>query len=208
MEKQNTTKEVRERMAGMIARKQKDMFEIESAIAEQMDALTAANSMIRDAIERTDPGDYEDAKKAKHKAENTIEMYSRRLEQLREREYLTEKESDEVIDQLLEYEATLDEEFRRDIKAPLQKAAEVLQAYKNAMFETESTLREWQEEIHANYNTRGGSSFYDPETGGYTDRSPRPVPVHYEFYYGINESNIIGKLLNNPVIMELYQDEQ
>ena len=100
-----------------------------------------------------------------------------------------EEDSDKVVDSLLAYEAQLAADFKAAAAVHLKKLAELLKDYKAEVQDTENTLTSWQRDIHANYNTRGGSTYYDEFTGQHTHRSPRPVPVHQMPYTGCDEAH-------------------
>ena len=135
------------------------------------------------------------AKKTKHKAQTAAEMYSGRYDQLEKQEYISEKESDEVIDSLLQYEVQLELDFKKALADPLKKLAKIHADYMDAVEDTERTLTAWQQEIHANYNTRGAMARKDPQTGKITNRSERPVPVHQLPYNGCDEAAHLGLYL-------------
>ena len=152
---------------------------------------------LKQATEEMNVDSYEAAKNQKHKAQTALDMYNGRYNQIKQQEYISEADSDKVVDSLLAYEGTLAEDFKAAVAEHLKALAGLLKDYKDAVRDTEVTLTNWQRDIHANYNTRGSSQFYDELTGKHTDRSPRPVAVHTMPYTGCAEaarlSDYLGK---------------
>ena len=152
--------------------------------------LRAASEAMEKATKELDSGAYEKAKAAAQRAEDKAGMIDARFSQVQRRELITEAESDEVIDSLLQYETDLSEGFRDAIAGPLEHLAELLAAYKKEIRAVETFISRWSADIHANHRTRGASLFFD-ENGGYTDRSTTPVPVHSQPYKGCTEAAVL-----------------
>lgn len=128
--------------------------QIEQAEAEYM---TASNDM-KEAMEQTDLPRYTEAKRAQLDAKNKKEMFSGRLKQIRAKEYLTEAESDEVIDSLLQYEEEIATKYGNRTAEIIATLKNVHKEYKDAVNAAERTIQQWTNEIHANYNSRGRST--------------------------------------------------
>ena len=114
---------------------------------------------------------------------------------IQKQEYISEAESDAVIDSLLAYEKELEEGFKTAAADPLKQLAKIHAGYLDAVKDTESVIDAWQRDIHANYNTRGGASFFDEFTGQHINRSPAPIPVHRMPYTGCSEAAERGTYL-------------
>lgn len=166
--------------------------QIEQAEAEYM---TASNDM-KEAMEQTDLARYTEAKRAQLEAKNKKEMFSGRLKQIRAKEYLTEAESDEVIDSLLQYEEEIATKYGNRTAEIIATLKNVHKEYKDAVNATERTIQQWTNEIHANYNSRGRSTYTDSFTGQTTQRSKTPIPVRVAPYAGSKRSAVIDNFLN------------
>lgn len=188
MAKQTVLDEVKNRMKEMQDSKAAQLETIRQKQTEARSQIEAAALAMKQATEEMNVDSYEEAKNRKRKAQTALDMYNGRYEQIKQQEYISEAESDSVVDSLLEYEKTLAEDFKAAAAVHLKKLAELLKGYKAAVQDTESTLTSWQRDIHANYNTRGGSTYYDEFTGQHTHRSPQPVPVHRFAYTGCAEA--------------------
>lgn len=188
MGKKTVLQEVKDRMQEMQDTKGAELqaiFEKKEAAETQKKEAEAA---LKDATERMDLDAYEDAKQAKRKAQTAIDMYSGRYNQIKQQEYISEEESDKVIDSLLSYENEIAANFKQAIAEPLRALDNLLQTYRAEVEDTEATIKAWGTFIHANYNTRGKTLRTDPLTGIQTDRSDRPVPVHTMPYTGCSEA--------------------
>lgn len=195
MAKQNTRQEVQERIKTMQDKKAQELLNIQLKLDEARTEREAADLAIKEATEHMNLEAYEEAKGRKRKAQTAIDMYSGRYKQIEAQEYISEAESDSVIDSLLAYEKEIAAKFEADIAAPL-KALEKLQAdYAQEVAATEATLETWQRDIHANYNTRGAATYFNKETGEHTTRSATPYPVHRTRYEGCSASSIISEML-------------
>lgn len=195
MAKQTVLQEVKDRMAGMIAEKTAQLDKIRQLQQEARTQIEAAGLAMKKATEQMDVDAYEAAKTAKRKAQTALDMYAGRYKQIEAQEYISEADSDKVVDSLLEYEDRLTEDFKAALVEPLKALAELLENYSEAVKDTEQALVDWQQNIHANYNTRGRAIYTDEFTGERTYRSPSPVPVHVMGYNGCSESHQLREYL-------------
>lgn len=196
MAKHNTLQEVKSRMAEMTQSKLDQLAEIRNKQAEARAKLDTADKAMKDATERMSLDDYASAKEAKHEAQTAIDMYTGRYAQIERQEYISEEESDKIIDSLLAYENHLDEGFKKAAADQLKVLAALYREYTDAVEDTEETISLWTKTIHANYNTRGRSAYKDPVTGEYTYRSEKPIPVHQAQYKGCAEALQMGLYLD------------
>ena len=194
--KKNVTEEVKQQIKEMREKKQADLMAINAKKAEAQTHKEEAEARLKEATEKMDLDAYEEAKEAIQKAKTAIDMYSGRYKQISQQEYISEEESDKVIDKLLEYSRQIDIQFKEDIKTPLKELKEIIEKYYQDINETEATIRKWEATIHANYSYRGRSQYYDKEAGAWTDRSKTPVPVRGSVYTGCNESYKVKKFLS------------
>ena len=193
---ENVTQEVKQRIKEMTEKKQADLSAINEKREEARTRKEAAEARLREATELMNLDAYEEAKADISKAKTAIDMYSGRYEQLRQQEYISEEESDRVIDSLLAYEDQLQSNFLEDIKEPLKNLLDITNSYFDAVEDTERTIRTWEATIHANYSTRGRTGFFDKSTGRYTDRSKTPVPVRSSIYTGCKEAHQLKEYLS------------
>lgn len=195
MAKQTVLDEVKNRMKEMQDSKAAQLETIRQKQAEARGQIEAAALAMKQATEEMNVDSYEEAKNRKRKAQTALDMYNGRYEQISKQEYISEAESDSVVDSLLEYENQLAEDFKAAAGVQLKKLAELLKDYKAAVQDVESTLTSWQRDIHANYNSRGLSSRVDPLTGQNTYRMERPIPVHSMPYTGCAEAGRMEEYL-------------
>lgn len=187
--------EVKNRMAEMLKDRADQLETIRAEQAQIQKQIDAAALDMKRAAETLDVTSYGEAAHARSQAQTAYNMYSDSYEQIRKQEYITEAESDKVINSLLEYEEKTAAAFKKDAQKVIDKLADLLQAYQAETRDTESTIAAWTQHIHANYSTRGGTSFFDPISGTRTDRSPEPVPIRRVPYMGCEESQQIDRFL-------------
>ena len=197
--------EVKTRMQQLLDGKAAEIAAIEKKQAEERADLEKAEAAMQAATEGLNLDDYATAAAAKTRAQNALEMYSGALNALIRQEYISEKDSDDVIESLLSYERQIEAEFKDAVKEPLSALAKVCDAYRGEVRDTEATIAEWTEKIHWNFSTRGSKTFVDPESGERTDRSPTPVPVHRFGYFGCEESSKLAAYLKDAEA--LYKDQ-
>lgn len=195
MAKQTVLQEVKARMQEMQDKKAGELQAIHEKKTEAQTQKEAAELALKEATERMDLDAYEEAKQARRKAQTAIDMYGGRYNQIKQQEYISEEESDKVIDGLLDYEKQLAENFRAAVAEPLKALATILQDYQNEVSDTERTITAWGANIHANYNTRGRSIYTDAE-GRQTTRSATPTPVHSMPYTGCSEAHQLKEYLD------------
>lgn len=192
----NLTQEVKKRMRELMEAKTVQLAEIENRTAEARARLEAAGTAIKQATEKMNVDSYEAAKAQAAKAQAALDMYTARYTQLKDQEYISEAESDKVIDSLLAFEVDLEKDFKAALVGQLKQLAKLRADYVAAVRDAEDTLTAWQKDIHANYRMRGGFRV-DPLTGERTDRAEKPVPVRIPYYGGCDEAARLGRYLEN-----------
>lgn len=140
--------------------------------------ISDADRTMKQATAELDLDAYDTARQARRRAMSGLEMYDKREKELWAQEIISEPESDRIIDDLLRYEEELAADFRTAIEKPIRQLSQIHAKYMAELNDTENTLEAWQQDIHANYTTRGKTIYTDPATGKTTDRSKTPVPVH------------------------------
>lgn len=190
MAKQTKLQETKERMQQMQEKKAGELNAIYERKAEAQTQKEAAELALKDATERMDLEAYEEAKQALRKAQAAIDMYGGRYDQISKQEYISEAESDKVIDSLLAYEDELAAGFKAAVAEPLKKLDELQKAYVDAVEDVEQTIRAWTSNIHANYRNNG-TTYADG-----TNRSPQPVPVRRLPYTGCSEAHQLKDYLD------------
>jgi predicted nucleic acid-binding Zn-ribbon protein len=198
----NTIEVVKEKMSDMIRTKRQELRKLNTKLEELRAELKGAEDEIRHATTEMNLEAYEEAEAKKKKAALAISMYEGKLKQLSKQEYISEEESDKIIDSILDYEEEITKQFEADIAEPLNTLLELAIAYQNTVEDAENTIKEWTGHIHANYSTRGLTSKIDPRTGQYTDRSDTPVPVHPTPYTGSPAANIIIQAIQRGTMKE------
>ena len=187
MEK-NVVKATQARIQELKDKKAAELEHIDNEMKLAIQEVDAANKAMQAAMEVTDVEAYGEAKKKQLEARNKREMYSGRYQQLKACEYLTETESDRVIDALMDYEKEIATAYEDQVAEILRNLRAIHDKYVKAKTETENTINIWTREIHANYRSFGLSNYLDEATGLRTDRSPRPIPVNHK------KSLIMGRI--------------
>ena len=195
MAKQNTLQEVKNKMKEMQDAKALQLAEISQKQEDARDKIAAAALAMKKATEEMNVDRYEEAKHDKSRAQTALDMYSARYAQIQQQEYISEQESDKVLDSLLEYETQLEADLKAAMVEPLKKLNDLYEGYLEEVKETERILAVWQDDIHANYSTRGESLYYDEFTGTTTDRSKKPVPIRRTPFTGCIAAVVLGDYL-------------
>ena len=188
--KETVLEKVQNQISELIEKKESDLLTIEEKIAEASAKAAEAERDIKAASAEMDVTAYRRAKDTYTLLQNTIEMYSEKRRQINEQEYMSEKESDSVIDSLVEYERGLAADFSAAVAEHLIEIRNILEIYRNEVAATESTITTWCSQIHHNYRTIGTSY-------GETGRAKRPVPVHLTPYRGCSLSDTVEDFLNS-----------
>lgn len=181
--------------------------ELETVAIKQNEArirIEAAKEAEWKAADEMNLEAYEEARAEKRKAQSVMDMYGAKYRQIEKQEYISEMESDKVIQSLLDYEEALTKEFHDKASAPLKALRELVEQYKTSISETEQTIRDWTGQIHANYIDEGCTRTLP--NGSETHRMEKPVPVHRIEYTGSKESAQITqffKILDNPNMITL-----
>lgn len=188
----NKAQEVKAKIEELTSKKRSELEEIQKKKEEASKQLEAANNAIYAATEKMDLEEFEAAKADKRKARTALDMYTGRYIQIQKQEYITDEESEKVIEELLAYEEELADNFKTATTEAIRVLIDLQENYKKDVAETEQTIIAWTNNIHANYINPG--TVYR-ETG--TNRSPHPIPVHKLPYRGCKESLQLEDYLKN-----------
>lgn len=183
MAKQTALEDVKELMADLVEARTAQLEEVQRGIEETRQKLKEVDAAIASATVSTDLQAYEKGTAAKSKLETALSMYTTRLELIRDGEYISEAESDAVVDRLLAYEEQITDRFRADIAGPIETLKNIYNAYAAEFFDIEATLSTWQREIHATI-TAGAGRFIMTRTA----LRPTGPKSHSLYIYGIIHS--------------------
>jgi len=186
----NMAKEILDRIDTMLADRAAEIEAIKAKLAENEAELDKLREEQHSAMEKTDAAAYRKAKDSIADAEAAVEMYSKRLDQIWTKEFLTEEDSDAVINGLLKFEDDLAAEYEKAIKVPIERLQKLHDDYIETVEQTEEAFRRWTKEIHTYHHVKG-TTYSDG-----TDRSEAPVPVHRTPYKGCAVSVRVGKFLD------------
>lgn len=203
MSKKNVAQETQKRIVELQEQKAAELEKIDNKLKELQTKKENLEESIEKATEQMNLKLYKAAEQELKETNTAINMYSGRYKQIKEQKYISESESDKVINNLLSYEKELDQDFINEIKEPLNELKQILANYFGAVQETEKTIRRWERQIHANYSTRGATIWTDPVTGKRTDRSDKPVFVHNPQYEGCSAAHILKEYLNKAPFKKL-----
>ena len=170
MSNKTTPEIVKGKIKELKAKKQAQIDEIMRKIDEESAAAAAAAAMMDAATDALNVDEYETAKAAKARARTALDMYSTRHKKLLAQEIISEKESDAVINSLIEYEKTIEEGYKKKVSGILDELRGISEEYAAAITDAEGTIGTWITEIHAYYIT---PNTIHRETG--TNRAPHSV---------------------------------
>lgn len=174
----NFVEETKKRITEMIETKRADLETAQQKEQEARAEIAAATEQIKAATAAMNLEEFEAATNRRNKAKTAASMYAAKAEQIRQQEYVTEEESDRVIDQLLDHEEKLYKDFIDAINGPLEQIRETCSRYIDGVTDTENTIRTWTKDIHANYRSRV-TTFKNG-----TNRGDTPQPVHVAPFTG------------------------
>ncbi len=161
--------------------------EAREKLSEEIERLSQEKER---AVEAMDEAGYSEISSKLIKARTALEMYGKKADQLRRDKLVTEQESDDVIESLIQYEQDLEQSFAADVQEIMDKLSERQAEHNQAWKEAEGVLLDWVTNIHENYRSR-----YTRYADG-TDRADKPVPVHpYGTYNGGSINNQVTALL-------------
>lgn len=191
MAKKDVLQEVKDKMKAIRESRAAELELIQKKKAETIKSIEHIDAEIKSAVERIDIDAYETAKAKSASAHAALDMYNARYDQINKHELISEEESDNVIDTLLDYESQLDDAFKTAIKQPLQTLHDLLKAYMDTINDTENTIIQWESGIHPNY--RNSNALFTKSGSG---RADRPIPVHRIQYTGCEIAMRINTFLN------------
>lgn len=179
----NKATEITKRIEAMQEKKQNELNTVRAKQEKAEEDLRTIRQTIKKAAGALDIDAYEAAKKDLNKTMLTVEMCKDKSVELQKQEYISEAESDAVIDELLGYEEKLENEFLEAITVPLQELRDLLKDYKAAVREAENVIVRWCTEIHSNY--RSISSTYKMRGSQKRDHA---APVRYVPFDGCGKA--------------------
>ena len=190
MAKQTALEITKGRIQDLQKQKADDLATVYQKQVEAQTQKEAAELAIKESAGSMNLEAYEAAVKAKDKAQVAIDMYRDKYDQINKQEYISEADSDKVIDSLLAYEDELAADFKAAIAEPLRILDNLQRTYLDAIADTEQTIKAWTDSIHANY--RSETTTYN---GTGSNRSLYPIPVHRMPFYGCGEATRLAEYL-------------
>lgn len=187
-----TPERIKTKMQELISEKERDYALIETKRAAALKQLKASEEALEAASANMDAAAFDQASQEKHRAETVLAMCAAKSEQIKAHRYISEAESDQVIDELLAYEDQLAADFVKAAGKLLDKLDECQKNYAAEVQEVEQIITTWCSQIHPNYRARHGTTYY--RDGKQTDRADRPIPVHNDYaggYKGCQASILI-----------------
>ena len=167
--------EVKDKIKTIESKRISDMLEVQEAIAKARADEAEAHKALSSAAGVMDSTAYEEATDREFKAHMLVKMFEEKARQMQGQEDISEEESDKIIDSLLAYSKQLDADFTEAIRKKAEELKKMQENYIAEAKDVERTINYWCDHIHANYNTRGRTTYY--HDGKPTHRSPEPVPV-------------------------------
>lgn len=167
----NRVEEVKATMRQLIDKKAGDLSKITAELEAARGRKRKAETALHSAIETTDAAAYKKAKAEADEAATLIEMYTARYGQLQKKEFMSEEDSDRIIDSLIEYQRSRTAAFMEAVKSPLAQLEAIYKEYAQDYEDAVKTVNAWTANIHANYRTP-----YTTYADG-SHRSDRPAPV-------------------------------
>jgi hypothetical protein len=178
MPNNNIVSDTKKRIAEMIETKQNELKLARQKEHDAREEIAAATEEIKTATADMNLQAYEAATALRDKARTAADMYAAKAEQIRQQEYVTEEESDRVIDRLLEHEQELYKTFLDATSGPLEQLKKCCATYWDGIRETEALIQSWTRDIHANYRSEG--TMY----ANGTNRADTPQPVRKVAFTG------------------------
>lgn len=189
----NTAKEITQRIDDMQNRKKQDLEEIRARQGEARARLAKAKQDIDGAAAVMDLDAFRRAQDSAKQEETALAMYGRRYQQIEGKEYVSEEESNAIIDSLLDYERQLEQDFEKALSSQIRDLTRLRDKYTQDIQETERTLSRWTSEIYPNYRAESATRMLPDGTR--TNRMEKPVPVHTSEYKGGGECAILSEYL-------------
>lgn len=175
----NKAKEISQKINELISGKADELAAIDAEIVKADEDAEKAREAARTATEATDINAYEKARSALYNAQTRLEMYRARRMMLEQKDFVSEAESDAVIDDLLKYEADIKAEFEDAVRPHIDELRRLYNEYRQNVVDAETVITTWTSSIRANRRTFGTTTYADG-----TSVSPEAVPVHRAVYLG------------------------
>lgn len=190
----NIARDVNKKIDTMLRERAEALATIQEKEDQAKKDLDAANEGMRKATADLDLDGFGEYRQKKVDALTALEMYQGKAVQISKQEYISEQESDKVIDSLLQYEDDLAEEFKRKLADLVVQLTNLQTEYTSRVSETETVITRWTGEIKPNYRDEGYMRTL-PD-GSITNKHDKPWPVHPVPYFGCRESEQLGRYLD------------
>lgn len=188
--------EVKEKIKAIEDRRVSEKLELKERITKAQAEEADAREAVYNAAAVLNSEAHAKAAEREARAHNLVRMYEEKARQIQSQEDISEEESDRIIDSLLAYSKGLDADFTEAVKKKAEDLRKMNEAYEEEARETERIINYWCDHVHANYNTRGRTTYY--VDGKATHRSPVPVPVimRHTPWTGCSASNALQDFLS------------
>ena len=191
----------REKMNAILDARAAELATIRAERDKAYAEIAAHTRAMNEATEKLDAAAYSKAKNKKIAAENAAEMYSKRFDTIREKEAVSEQDSDAFIDDVLSFKAETTAQYEREALKLLNDLDALSAEYGSIIEDAKSVLTTWTRRVHANYRA------YLDDPGVRTVRRNKPVDVHSVGYVGCNLYRRVAQFVR-PTLEKCGQDEQ
>ena len=196
MKDSKVIEEVKKQITELTEKKSQQMEVIQAELSKIRTKKAAAEDAAAEAAAAMDLKAWTSAETDMKTAENAEKMFSARLSQIQREEMISEEESDRVVDRLKDYIKAAETEFDADLKKILQDLHTLYNSHISNIQDAENVIQTWTQNVHKNYRS-ATASYFDPETGTHTNRSPFPVPVHLSDGQGGGHARMVRQFLSN-----------
>ena len=185
----HSVSEIKDRAHSIIDKTLGELEEIEDIIKQYHRDIAHYEYEQDEAIKKSDTKKYQKAESEIEKLKIDLNMYRKRRDLLKNEKGISETESDQVIDLLLELQNKNANNMVESVKPLLSQILEIVKEYYSDMLDIENTIIFWTSNVHANYNSRGAVV-----KNGST-RLDYIYPVRATPYQGCKEFQVLDKTL-------------
>lgn len=143
---------VNARIDELIATRDAEIEAAEQAVAEAKAAVTAAKNAQDTAIASTDLDAYAAAHKEEERARMAVELYTARLEQLKNKDFLDPEEDERITHEIQAYQKKLQDDASAAIMSHLSQLEKIGKEYYTAQDEANNLYLRWFNSVSPRIN--------------------------------------------------------
>lgn len=194
MKSERLINDIKTRIESLVEQRRSEIKNVETAILTAKEGISKASKEMDDATFTMNKGAYIKAKEKSDEHAVSLEMFERRLEQIRGSELIAESESVAVDESIVKAQDELRDETKEKVRGILDELFKVYADYRDEINALDSVRLEWRERVWKKKKTVGRNQIEIDIPRGYDDGGLSDTINQFRGFYYVAEKLGFGNV--------------